>query len=82
MATVPARRCLDGVERLIGLFRTHRSDDETPLTFFRRVDAAVVKSAIGDLEVLAAETAPAEAFIDLAESQAFEPEVLEGECSA
>jgi hypothetical protein len=52
------------------------------LTFFRRVDAAVVRSMLSDLEVLAAETAPPEAFIDLAESHAFEPEILEGECSA
>ena len=82
VATVPARRCLDVVERLTGLFRTQRGDDETPLSFFRRVEMAVVKSTIGDLEVLAAETAPPEAFVDLAESHAFEPEILEGECSA
>jgi sulfite reductase (NADPH) hemoprotein beta-component len=82
VATVPARRSLEVVERLTGLYRSQRADGETPLSFFRRVDAAVVKSTLGDLEVLAAETAPPDAFIDLAESQAFEPEILEGECSA
>jgi sulfite reductase (NADPH) hemoprotein beta-component len=82
VATVPARRCFDVVERLTGLYRTHKAPDETPLTFFRRVEQALVKTTIGDLEVLAPETASPEAFIDLAESHAFEPEVLEGECSA
>jgi sulfite reductase (NADPH) hemoprotein beta-component len=82
VATVPARRSLEVVERLTGLYRSQRADGETPLTFFRRVDAAVVKSALSELEVLAADTAPPDAFIDLAESQAFEPEILEGECSA
>jgi sulfite reductase (NADPH) hemoprotein beta-component len=82
VATVPARRCFDVVERLTTLYRTHKAPDETALAFFRRVEQGLVKTTIGDLEVLAPETASAEAFIDLAESHAFEPEVLEGECSA
>jgi len=82
VATVPARRSLEVVERLTHLYRTQKVDEETPLTFFRRVDLALVKSKLADLEVLSAETAPADAFVDLAESQAFEPEVMEGECSA
>jgi sulfite reductase (NADPH) hemoprotein beta-component len=82
VATVPARRCFDVVERLTSLYRTHKAPDETPLAFFRRVEQGLVKTTIGDLEVLAPETASPEAFIDLAESHAFEPEVLEGECSA
>jgi sulfite reductase (NADPH) hemoprotein beta-component len=82
VATVPARRSLEVVERLAQLYRTQKAADETPLTFFRRVDQTVVKSSLADLELLVPETAPPDSFVDLAESQAFEPEVMEGECSA
>ncbi len=60
VATVPARRSLEVVERLTHLYRTQKVDEETPLTFFRRVDLALVKSKLADLEVLSAETAPAD----------------------
>jgi sulfite reductase beta subunit-like hemoprotein len=82
VATIPARRCLQAVERLVGLYGAEKAAGETPLGFFRRVDASVVKARLSDLEYLASETAPPDAFVDLAEDQAFEPEVMEGECSA
>jgi hypothetical protein len=81
-ATIPARRGLEAVERLVGLYQSQRSAEEAPLTFFRRVSPAVVKSTLADLEQLTPETAPPESFIDLAEDRAFEPEIMEGECSA
>jgi sulfite reductase (NADPH) hemoprotein beta-component len=82
VATIPARRGFEAVERLVSLFGTHKQESETPLTFFRRVDPALVKSTLADLEAIDAESAPPDTFIDLAEDQAFEPVVLEGECSA
>jgi sulfite reductase (NADPH) hemoprotein beta-component len=81
-AKVPARRCADAVDRLVQLYRDSRAPDESPIGFFRRVDLAVVKSALADLERMAPEEASAEDFIDLAETSAFQPEVMEGECSA
>jgi hypothetical protein len=41
-----------------------------------------VKAVLGDLERLTPEDAEPQDFIDLAEVSAFNPEVMEGECSA
>jgi sulfite reductase (NADPH) hemoprotein beta-component len=80
-ATIPARRSDEAVERLIHLYQDQRSNDESPLTFFRRVDVAVVKSALAGLDKLEPETATIEDFTDLAEDHAFRPEIQEGECA-
>jgi sulfite reductase beta subunit-like hemoprotein len=82
VATVPARRAPEAVERLVQLYRAEREPSEAPLTFFRRVDAPKVKSVLADLEKLAPEAASENDFIDLAEDHAFNPEVMDGECSA
>jgi sulfite reductase beta subunit-like hemoprotein len=81
-ATVPARRCDEAVDRLIGLYREQRTADESPVAFFRRVDVAAVKSTLAGLDKLDPATATVEDFTDLAEDHAFNPEVQEGECSA
>ena len=80
--TVPARRCDEALERLIGLYREQRTENEAPITFFRRVDLAAVKSTLAGLDKLDPATATVEDFTDLAEDHAFNPEVQEGECSA
>jgi hypothetical protein len=80
-ATIPARRSDEAVERLIHLYQDQRSPDESPLTFFRRVDVAVVKSTLAGLDKLEPETATIEDFTDLAEDHAFRPEIQEGECA-
>ena len=50
--------------------------------FFRRVPPALATEALRDLaELLPDRTTPAD-FIDLGESQAFSPEVMEGECAS
>ena len=82
VATVPARRAPIALERLIDLYRTERSSDETPIAFFRRVEAPRVKALLADLEKLTPEAATETDFIDLAEDHAFNPEVMDGECSA
>jgi sulfite reductase beta subunit-like hemoprotein len=82
VATVPARRTVAALERLVEMYREEGNADETPLAFFRRVEAPKVKARLGDLEKLAPEAATDTDFIDLAEDHAYTPEVMEGECSA
>jgi sulfite reductase beta subunit-like hemoprotein len=82
VAKIPARRCVQALDRLVKLYQDQRTDQESPLGFFRRVDLGVVKSALADLERLLPEEADPQDFIDLAEVSAFNPEVMEGECSA
>jgi len=80
-ATIPARRCPDAVERLVRLYRDQAGAGETALAFFRRVDLAIVKTALADL-ALVADAASADDFIDLGEAGEFQPDVQDGECSA
>jgi sulfite reductase (NADPH) hemoprotein beta-component len=82
VAKVPARRCATALDRLIRLYADERTVDESAESYFQRVEVARVKSILADLEVLTAENAAADDFIDLAESKEFVPETLEGECSA
>jgi sulfite reductase (NADPH) hemoprotein beta-component len=81
-ATIPARRCDEAMERLVGLYQAGRSDGESAVAFFRRVELPVVKSTLAGLDKIDPSTAHEDDFIDLAEDHAFRPEVQEGECSA
>jgi sulfite reductase (NADPH) hemoprotein beta-component len=81
-ATIPARRCLEAVDRLIALYRAQARPGESSTAFFRRVETTTVKGTLQDLERLTPDTAAPEDFIDLAEETAFTPEVMDGECSA
>ena len=80
--TIPARRSPEAVERLVRLYEETADGRETPLSFFRRVDIATVKSALAGIDALTADTATADDFVDLGEDSAFNPEVQEGECTA
>jgi hypothetical protein len=82
VATVPARRSVVALERLVQLYRDEGAPAESPLTFFRRVEVPRVKALLADLEKLAPDAASETDFIDLAEDHAFNPEVMDGECSA
>ena len=82
VATVPARRSFEALERLIQLYRTDAAPAEAPLAFFRRVEVPKLKALLADLEKLTPEAATDTDFIDLAEDHAFNPEVMDGECSA
>ena len=82
VAKVPARRAPEAVDRLVALFQAQRQRDETLAVFLRRADLATLKGALADLEVLTEQTATPDDYIDLGESAAFAPEVLDGECSA
>jgi sulfite reductase beta subunit-like hemoprotein len=81
-ATIPARRSLEAVERLVDLYRTTHEPGESPLGFFRRVDLAVVRAALVGLDRLTVERATPDDFVDLGESAAFDPSIQEGECIA
>jgi sulfite reductase beta subunit-like hemoprotein len=81
-AKIPARRCVHALERLVKLYQDQRAEGESPLAFFRRVELGAVKAVLADLEHLLPDEAEPQDFIDLAEVSAFNPEVMEGECSA
>jgi sulfite reductase (NADPH) hemoprotein beta-component len=81
-AKVPARRIPEVVERLINFYDTKKSEGESAIAFFQRVDVPQVKALLNDLEQMSPETATADDFVDLAETGQFAPEVMEGECSA
>jgi sulfite reductase (NADPH) hemoprotein beta-component len=81
-AKIPARRITDAVDRLIGLYAREHTADETAEAFFGRVDIAAVKHALAGLDRLTGEDAQAADFVDLGEVSAFNPMVLDGECSA
>ena len=83
VSKVPAHRLADALDRLLLLYRDRRTDASEPLdAFFRRVPPALATEALRDLaELLPDRTTPAD-FIDLGESQAFSPEVMEGECAS
>jgi sulfite reductase beta subunit-like hemoprotein len=81
-AKIPARRIDQAVERLLTLYRDERHAGESAEAFFVRVDLAVVKGRLADLEQLSEADAREDDFIDLGETHAYRPEVLDGECSA
>jgi hypothetical protein len=67
---------------MIRLYEQERTTGETAPAFFRRVELTRAKAVLADLEKMALEdTEPAD-FIDPGEDVAFNPEVMDGECSA
>jgi sulfite reductase beta subunit-like hemoprotein len=80
-AKVPARRMTEVVDRLVHLYRAEHSGNESATAFFQRVDVAAIKTALADLERLEPQDAVPEDFIDLGETTAFTPEVMDGECA-
>jgi len=82
VAKVPARRVADVVERLIGLYDRDREGGESATAFFGRIDVGRVKAELREFEHLTLEDATPVDFVDLGESEAFAPVILDGECSA
>jgi sulfite reductase (ferredoxin) len=80
-AKVPARRVPQALDRLVRLYAAEKSDGETPLAFFRRLEVARVKTLVADLELMTPESAAEDDYIDLAETTAFRPETTDGECA-
>ena len=80
-AKVPARRAPMALERLVRLYAAEKHDGETPLSFFRRLEVPRVKMLLADLEAMSAADAGPEDYVDLAETTAFRPETMDGECA-
>jgi sulfite reductase beta subunit-like hemoprotein len=80
-AKIPARRMPQTVERLIDLYARERTEGESAMAFFGRVELDLVKGALADLERLRPGDAVPADFIDLGEDAEFVPEVMEGECA-
>jgi sulfite reductase (NADPH) hemoprotein beta-component len=81
-AKIPARRVPEAVERLLRLYDDEHNTGETAPAFFQRIDVAHARAALADLEQMAPEDALPADFIDPGEDHAFNPEVMDGECSA
>jgi sulfite reductase (NADPH) hemoprotein beta-component len=82
VSKVPVHRLTEAVDRLLDLYRAQRAPEEELGAFFRRIPPAAATEVLKDLAQLLPNEATEEDFIDLAESQAFAPEVMDGECSA
>jgi hypothetical protein len=79
---VPVHRLTDALDRLLELYRSNRDGNEELGAFFRRVPPGMATDALKDLAQLLPNEMKDEDFVDLAETQAFAPEVMDGECSA
>jgi sulfite reductase beta subunit-like hemoprotein len=82
VSKVPVHRLTDALDRLLDLYLRERSADEDLGAFFRRIPTARATESLKDLSNLQPDEARPEDFIDLGETQAFNPEVMDGECSA
>jgi sulfite reductase (NADPH) hemoprotein beta-component len=81
-AKIPARRIPEAVNRMLSLYQEERTTGETATAFFMRVDPTHARAAVADLEKMPAEEAQPVDFIDPGEDQAFNPEVMDGECAS
>jgi sulfite reductase (NADPH) hemoprotein beta-component len=81
-AKIPARRISDAVDRLIEMYAREKREGESATAFFGRVSVERVRLTLADLERMTAADAAASDYVDLAETAAFAPEVMDGECSA
>ncbi|HVZ21053.1 MAG TPA: nitrite/sulfite reductase [Vicinamibacterales bacterium] len=82
VSKVPAHRLTDALDRLLELYRAERQGEENLGAFFRRIPAATATEALKDLAQLMPNDVTEQDFIDLGESQAFAPEVMDGECAS
>jgi len=73
-----ARRVPDAVVKLLALYESDRSENETPNAFFRRVDPKRVVAALGELVAGFAEGEET----DFGESVGFQVAIGAGECAA
>jgi sulfite reductase (NADPH) hemoprotein beta-component len=81
VSKVPVHRLTTAVERLIGLYQSQHQPSEELGAFFRRLSPAVATEALKDLAVMLPNEITDADYVDLGESQAFNPEVMDGECS-
>jgi sulfite reductase (NADPH) hemoprotein beta-component len=82
VSKVPVNRLTEALDRLLELYRDKRDGDEELGTFFRRVPPSLATDALKDLAQLLPNEMTDDDLIDLGENQVFNPEVMDGECSA
>jgi sulfite reductase (NADPH) hemoprotein beta-component len=83
VAKIPARRIVEAAGRLVDLYCEQRESSTEDLgAFYRRIQPSMVTERLKDLAELNANQTGPDDFIDLGESQAFDPVVMDGECSA
>jgi sulfite reductase beta subunit-like hemoprotein len=82
VSKVPVHRLTDALDRLLGLYKAKREGEEELGAFFRRIPPALATDALKDLAQMLPNETTDQDFVDLGETQAFAPEVMDGECSA
>jgi sulfite reductase beta subunit-like hemoprotein len=82
VSKVPVNRLTEAVDRLLNLYREQRQDGEELGAFFRRIPPATATATLNDLAQLLPTDVTDADLIDLGESHTFNPEVMDGECSA
>jgi sulfite reductase (NADPH) hemoprotein beta-component len=82
VSKVPVNRLTEAVDRLLNIYREQRQDGEELGAFFRRIPPATATAALSDLAQLLPTDVTDADLIDLGESHTFNPEVMDGECSA
>jgi len=82
VSKIPVHRLTTALERLLDLYKANREGEEELGAFFRRIPPALATDALKDLAQLLPNETTDDDFVDLGETQAFAPEVMDGECSA
>jgi sulfite reductase beta subunit-like hemoprotein len=82
ISKVPVHRLTDALDRLLALYREKREGEEELGAFFRRVPPALATEALKGLAQLLPDEVSDGDLVDLGENQTFNPEVMDGECSA
>jgi sulfite reductase beta subunit-like hemoprotein len=81
VSKVPVHRMNDVVERLVTMYDQQHLPDEDLGAFFRRVPHAQATEALKDLALLLPNEITDQDYVDLGETTAFNPEVMDGECA-
>ena len=81
VSKVPVHRMNAVIERLVTLYKEQHQPNEELGAFFRRVPHTVATEALKDLALMLPTEMTEADFVDLGESQAFNPEVMDGECA-
>ena len=81
-AKIPARRIPEAVTRMLRLYEDERTTGETRHRVLPAGRHRPRARGVADLEQMTAEDVLPADFIDPGEDHAFNPEVMDGECSA
>jgi sulfite reductase (NADPH) hemoprotein beta-component len=81
VSKVPVHRMNDVIERLVKMYDQQHQPDEDLGAFFRRVPPAQTTEVLKDLALLLPNEITDQDYVDLGETSAFNPEVMDGECA-